>query len=66
MSELPDDAPVYFQRLEDSYFERDPSWASVKLDETNESDESCHGDYVRPWSAFVKNENDALYIVAHY
>lgn len=65
-ADLPDDAPVYYQRLEDSYFDRDRTWASVVLDESNYGDDSCHGDYIRPWGAFRIKDDKAVYLTAHY
>lgn len=65
---LSDDAPVYYHRIEDSYFTPGTGWGehAVKLNEANMRDESCHGDYIRAWDSFQRKDDDALYITAHY
>lgn len=59
---VPDDMPVYYQRIEDWYFDpKTGSWDTVELKWENEKTES-----IRAFGAYVDDENNAFLIHAHY
>lgn len=68
MEGLPDDAPVYYHRIEDSYFKPGTGWSehSVQVLDSLDNGYDEYDQYIRAFSAFRLKEQDALYITAHY
>ncbi len=67
---MPDDMPVYYQRIEDVYFEKH-GWEkeSKKLvfDCYGDQDpKDCMDDYVPAFSAYKHPDDDVFVINAHY
>lgn len=60
-ADLPDDMPVYYQRIEDSYF-KDGGWKTKKM----QFDFDADSDYIRAFSAYRQTDEGAFVINAHY
>ena len=60
-SELPNDAPVMIQRVEDFYFDKS-GWKVYEVDHSY--DGISH--YLQPWCSFTTKEDDILFIDMHY
>jgi hypothetical protein len=62
MEGLPDEAPVFYQRIEDVYF-ADNGWRTVQRPSLDVPGQST--DYIRAYWALTRGEK-ALFIEAHY
>jgi len=61
LENVPDDTPVYYQRIEDIYFEKHGwkrEWMSFDEDGTSE--------YTRAFSAYLHPDTDRFVLNAHY
>lgn len=58
---VPDDMPVYYQRIEDFYF-KDHGWTGKKM----KFDENTNSEYVNAFSAHVHPATRLFIINAHY
>ena len=64
ISELPSDMPVYYQRIEDVYFEKH-GWDKAALKLYFEKPD-CKSDYVKVFSAYKHPDKDVFVLNAHY
>lgn len=68
IQQLPDDAKVYYQRIEDVYFDKH-GWKAGKLtpdpDILRLYNEVVNEEWIRAWCAFKAEDGD-LHITAHY
>lgn len=62
IKDLPDDAPVLYERIEDVYFDKHGWKAELKPGEFPE----YPSQYIRAFTSVKYKEDDALYITAHY
>lgn len=58
---VPDDTKVYYQRIEDQYFDK-YGWKPKLL--TWEPGEKC--EYIQAWSAYKCDDSEEFVINAHY
>lgn len=61
LDSVPDDASVYYQRIEDSYFD-EGSWRTVERPGEN----GWADQYVRAFCVITYKGDNAIYITAHY
>lgn len=64
IKDFPDDAKVYYQRIEDVYFKKH-GWNNTTI-ERLDGDESYQGEYVWLQGFLFNRENNILYLSAHY
>jgi hypothetical protein len=67
IKDLPDETPVYYQRIEDVYFEKhgwDKSALSLLWEEFG--DEKIFNDYIRAFSCYKHPDKEVFVINAHY
>lgn len=67
LSAVPEDTPVYYQRIEDGYFDHGSGWTEQSLS----VDDKWQGggvisQYVQVWSAWYDKEHKCVFITAHY
>lgn len=71
IKDLPDDMPIYYQRIEDVYFEK-YGWNKSDLSLLWEmfGDEAIYNDYIRAFSCYKhsdKKSNKEVFVInAHY
>lgn len=64
IKDLPDDMPVYYQRIEDQYFEHGWTTKTLLWERTKFGDE--HSEYISAFSAY-KHPDDYIFVInAHY
>jgi hypothetical protein len=65
ISKLPDDAPVFIERIQDSYFKPGSGWG----ENSAFKDTECSGhlsQFVQAYWALVFKKDEAVYITPHY
>lgn len=65
IKDLPDTAKVYYERIEDVYFEKH-NWKPEKLIKSDftEPEHNIHDEYIRAYCSF--SHDGDLHITAHY
>jgi hypothetical protein len=61
---LPDDAPVFYQRIEDAYFDRH-GWTADRIMPSPDFPGSVD-DYIRAFGVVRYHNERALFLTAHY
>ncbi len=65
LADLPDDAVVYYERIEDSYFKAGTGWTTLTLPDEEDSG-GLDRNMIPAFTSFRRNDDNALYITAHY
>jgi len=65
IARLSDDAPVFLERLEDSYFEPGKGWTENSAFKDMEND-GYLSQFVQAYWALVFKGDDAVYLTPHY
>ena len=63
MKDLPDDAPVFYERIEDVYFEKH-GWTTEPR--PNEYPECPPSQFIRAFTSIRYKDDNGLYITAHF
>jgi hypothetical protein len=64
LKKLPDETRIYYQRIEDVYFEKH-GWDSTVI-KREKGDESYQGDYAWLQGILFDKKKNILYLSAHY
>jgi hypothetical protein len=63
---VPDDVPVYYERIEDYYMEPGRGWTKNAVRVADSTDPLYSNDYHQAWGAWYDKEHKALFITAFY
>ena len=62
---LPNNAKVYYQRIEDIYFTKH-NWETKKMPNSNFAPEEIDDEYIKCWCRVRYKDDKNLYLTAHY
>jgi len=65
LKDVPDDTPVFYQRIEDVYFEKH-GWKTEKLVWDFYAMEYIYSEYIPAFSCYKHTDEDVFVINAHY
>lgn len=65
LADLPDEAPVFYQRIEDLYFEQH-GWAANVVEKPNDMWPDQQDQYIRAFCVVRYADEPTLFITAHY
>jgi len=66
IAKLPDDAPVFIERIEDSYFKAGTGWSENSAFKPWDGDASHLCQYVQAYWPITFKDDDAVYLTPHY
>ena len=66
LDDLPDKTPVYYQRIEDTYFEEGKGWKENELLVPDNDFHEYNDEYIRALCCFQDSRKPRLLITAHY
>lgn len=66
LAAVPEDTPVYYQRIDDFYFEHGSGWPEHSVMVEDDDFPNNPGQYVQAWGAWYDKEHKCVFITAHY